>query len=215
MPANLTPDDRRDAPDEVKFLGSFPGQIPPGRLPEIAFVGRSNVGKSSAINTLLGRKAVARVSRTPGRTQAVNLFELDDRLCFADLPGYGFARVPPQVQVQWRAMVESYLMERTALRAVVVLVDARHPAQALDREMVAALTRAGRQGLLLVTKVDQVPRSKRAAAVARLSRELGLRPAVGFSSLERVGVYEAWKQIRALAAAKARIQGAPADSAPQ
>ena len=86
----------------VDFLGSFPKNLPRTGLPEIAFAGRSNVGKSSAINTLLNRKKAARVSSTPGRTQLINLFKIDDRLCFADLPGYGFARVPSSVKMRWK-----------------------------------------------------------------------------------------------------------------
>ena len=113
----------------VDFLGSFPGTLPPGTVPEVAFVGRSNVGKSSAVNAVLGSRRVARVSRRPGRTQAINLFLVDKRVIFADLPGYGYARVPDEVRERWRELVDGYLRNRDTLKAVVLLVDARHDAQ--------------------------------------------------------------------------------------
>ena len=109
-------------PGKVTFIGSFPGELPAANLPEVAFAGRSNVGKSSAINGVLGRKKAARVSRSPGRTQAINLFEVNGRFMLADLPGYGFAKVPDEVQRQWKGMVEGYLGGRDTLRLVVVLV---------------------------------------------------------------------------------------------
>ena len=191
---------RRGTVGEVHFVGSFPGRLPDPNLPEVAFVGRSNVGKSSAINTLLGRKKAARVSRTPGRTQAINLFVLDRQLSFADLPGYGFARVPPQVQERWRRSMERYLRERETLELVIVLVDARHPGQRSDVQMLDALRRFERKVLVVATKVDQVGRSRRARHLSRLSRDLGVphKDIIGFSSLEKLGTDDVWGRILAV-----------------
>ena len=125
---------------DVEFLGTFPGRLPEAVLPEVAFVGRSNVGKSSAINALLNRKKAARVSGTPGRTQAVNLFRVSSVICLADLPGYGFAKAPDGARRAWGRLVRRYLLTREALALVVCLVDARHPAQKVDIEMLDLLS---------------------------------------------------------------------------
>ncbi len=184
----------------VEFIGSFPRDVPPAQLPEVAFVGRSNVGKSSAINAILGRKKkVARVSQRPGRTQAVNLFHIDGRVCFADLPGYGFARVPMEVREAWRSLVEGYLFDREGLKLVVVLVDARHEAQKMDIQLLDVLRHAGRNFVVLATKTDRMKRSKRAGSIATLRKGLGLKAhqIVPFSSPDCVGVEETWAAIEA------------------
>ena len=185
---------------QVEFLGSFPKAVPAATLPEVAFVGRSNVGKSSAINAILGRrKNVARVSGRPGRTQAVNLFHIDDRVCFADLPGYGFARVPHEVRDAWKHLVEGYLFEREGLNLVIVLVDARHEAQKMDIQMVRVLREAKRNFIVVATKVDRMKRSKRAKSISVLRKGLGLKASqiIPFSSPEREGVDDVWAAIEA------------------
>ncbi|HET8760637.1 MAG TPA: ribosome biogenesis GTP-binding protein YihA/YsxC, partial [Nitrospiria bacterium] len=106
---------------------AHPGEFPKSGWPEVAFVGRSNVGKSSLLNALIGRKQLAKVSATPGKTQTINFFAVDDAYYFVDLPGYGYAKVPQPVQRAWRALIEAYLARRATLCAVVLLVDARHP----------------------------------------------------------------------------------------
>ena len=188
-------------PGQVRFVGSFPSNPPASELPEIAFVGRSNVGKSSAVNTLLGRKKAARVSRTPGRTQAINLFEIDETIMFADLPGYGFAKVPPDAQDAWRRAMEKYFQTRQPLRLVVVLVDARHPGQKLDMQMLDALRTYNRPALVVATKLDQVKRSQQARHLSTLARDLGVKrgDVMGFSSLDRLGVDELWVRLKAAA----------------
>src|SRR5687768_5104617 len=110
-------------------------QYPKALLPEVAFAGRSNVGKSSLINTLLHRRGLAKTSGTPGKTQTINFFVINERFLLVDLPGYGYAKVPRQVQAGWRSMVETYLRERQFLRAVVHIVDIRHPPTALDQQL--------------------------------------------------------------------------------
>ena len=160
---------------DIEFLGSFPKRFPEAQYPEVAFVGRSNVGKSSAINALLNRKAAARVSGTPGRTQAVNLFRVGDTLCFADLPGYGFAKAPEPLRKAWKKLVARYLFEREALALVVQLVDARHPAQKVDIEMVDLLTEADVPFVVVATKIDRVKRSKQAAHFKAIASGLGVK----------------------------------------
>ena len=179
----------------VEFVGSFPGDVPATGLPEIAFVGRSNVGKSSALNALLGAR-VARVSNTPGRTQAVNLFRVDGAWAFADLPGYGFANVPERVRAQWKELVERYLRSRDPLRLVVVLVDHRHKAQPLDVEMLALLRHVERPMLVVATKVDKLTRNARSKAKRVLETGLDAK-ILPFSSETGEGIDEVWKAVAA------------------
>lgn len=165
--------------------------LPPGP-PEIAFAGRSNVGKSSAINALTGRRKLARTSKTPGRTQTVNLFDLGENARLADLPGYGFARVSKDMRAQWAELVEAYLRERSSLAAVVVVMDARHPLTPLDAQLLAWLD--GFRVLALLSKADKLSRADQAAALARVSAALAQRRGETrvalFSSVSRQGVEE-------------------------
>ena len=151
---------------ECKFLRPIKifADLPPFKLPEVAFAGRSNVGKSSLINALTRRKT-ARVSNTPGRTQDINLFDLGGRLTIADLPGYGFARPPKETAAAWRRLIHTYLKGRPQLRRVCLLIDARHGAQDNDREMMASLDAAAASFLLVLTKIDKLNESERAAAI--------------------------------------------------
>lgn len=162
-------------PPHASFVGSFPSldTLPTPRLPEIAMAGRSNVGKSSAINALLGTR-IARVSRTPGRTQSLNLFQVGEVLTLVDLPGYGYARVPEEVRQAWKGMVEGYLIERPNLVLVVLLVDASVPAQTLDRELIEGLAREGVPLRVVATRVDRLTKSARKPTLAKLAAELGL-----------------------------------------
>lgn len=184
-------------PTRVDFVGSFPKQLPAAELPEVAFAGRSNVGKSSAINTLLGRKKAARVSGTPGRTQAINLFCVDDRMSVADLPGYGFAKVPEAVRVSWKRMIERYLGDRDTLRLVVVLVDSRHSAQELDCALVNALKDARLPFIVVATKVDKLKRTKRKKQLDTLAQglEISRGQLLPFSSLSFEGRDRVWATI--------------------
>ena len=125
----------------------------------MAFAGRSNVGKSSAINRILNSQKAARVSKTPGRTQAINLFEVEQRCVFADLPGYGFAKVPQEVKQHWHSLIEGYLSNRESLRLVVVLVDIRRKPQELDADMIWWV-RQSRTPLLVLYKMDKLSRNQ-------------------------------------------------------
>ena len=189
-------------PGQVDFIGSFPNTLPPAKLPEVAFAGRSNVGKSSAINALLGRKKAARVSGRPGRTQAINLFSVDNRISVADLPGYGFAKVPEAMRLAWKGMIERYLGERESLKLVVVLVDSRHDVQQLDLALVQALQDAHIPFVVVATKTDKLKRSQRHRRLNALAEGLGVNKAqmLGLSSLNMDGRDRVWAAIeRALA----------------
>ena len=182
---------------QIEFVGSFPGELPHIGLPEVAFAGRSNVGKSSLLNTLTRRKNLARTSRTPGRTQAINLFRIGDGLVFADLPGYGFAKVPEHVRQAWKPMIEAYLGGREDLRLVVVLVDVRRTAQEDDGALLWGLTEARIPHLVVATKVDKLKKQARQKARAQLKRDLHL-PAgqpLPFSSLTGDGRDALWSAI--------------------
>jgi GTP-binding protein len=200
-----TPDSWR--PVNVRFVGSFPKSPPMLNLPEIAFAGRSNVGKSSAINAILGRKAAARVSKTPGRTQAVNLFVVDEELVVADLPGYGFARVPAAVQEAWKETIEMYLVGRRDLRLVVLLVDSRHPAQKRDLDLLAALRKAKVPYMVVATKTDKLSRNKRRGMLTKLAAGLGEgeRGLLPLQSLKRIGTGAVWDRLRIACATERRF----------
>lgn len=147
----------------VEFLTSakFPAQYPKESLPEIAFAGRSNVGKSSLINALLQRKRVAKISSTPGKTQLINFFKIDQQLIFVDLPGYGYARVPEAIRVTWRPMMEAYLAQRRTLRAVVHILDIRIGPTDLDIIMREWLDHYRIPAIAVLNKSDKLGKEKR------------------------------------------------------
>ncbi len=181
----------------TRFIGSFVGELPAPTLPEVAFAGRSNVGKSSALNALLGA-AVARVSKTPGRTQALNLFVVDEAWIAVDLPGYGYAKVSKDKREGWKGLIEDYLGSRPTLRAVICLVDARVPAQEMDTRLLRGLADAGIPVLPVATKVDAISRNQRAGTLAKLARAHGFDPALllPFSAHEGIGKEEVLAAIR-------------------
>ena len=183
-----------------------PGKLPPPGAPEIAFAGRSNAGKSSAINTLAGRRRLAFVSKTPGRTQLINFFDLGGRAFLVDLPGYGYAGVPGEVRAHWKELVGSYIADRTSLAGVVVVMDVRHPLTALDLTLLDWLREAQRPAHILLTKSDKLSKQAAQGALAKVRRELARSyPEMTvqlFSSLKREGVEEAASTLSALAAGK-------------
>ena len=151
--------------------------LPEGHLPEVAFAGRSNVGKSSLINALVGRKALARVSRTPGRTQAVNLFDLGGRIVLADLPGYGYAKVAKHRIEAWSELIPAYLRGRPGLARVFLLIDSRMGLKDTDREAMRLLDRAAVSYQVTLTKCDHLSATALTDAIARVSSDLADRPA--------------------------------------
>jgi len=183
---------------------------PQERLPEVAFVGRSNVGKSSLLNALARRDGLARVSATPGRTQALQFFRVEWQaspaarpraMHFCDLPGYGFAKVPKAERDRWAGMIEEYLRERDALLATVLIVDARHEAQASDIEALGFLAAQGRRVLVAATKMDKLSKSHRHDAARLIAHGLGVArdDVVPFSAIEGTGSDALWTQVAALA----------------
>ena len=147
-------------------------QVPAGALPEIAFAGRSNVGKSSLINALTGRNTLARTSNTPGRTQLLIFFNLGGRLTLTDLPGYGYAEAPKSTVENWTRLVDAYLRGRAPLRRVLLLVDARRGVGAIDREVMTMLDRSAVSYQVILTKSDKLKPTPLAALVARTAAEL-------------------------------------------
>jgi GTP-binding protein len=143
-------------------------QLPADNRPEIAFVGRSNVGKSSLLNALLHRKNLAYTSKTPGKTQQLNYFLIDDRFYAVDLPGYGYAKAPRSVRAEWAQFQERYLAERGTLRGVVHLIDSRHPPTNDDRALLERLDDAGHRHLLALTKADKLSGNGRSQAQNRM-----------------------------------------------
>lgn len=160
----------------VEFAGAIgaPGQSPPGRLPQIAFAGRSNCGKSSLINALVGRKKMARVSQRPGKTQEINFYLINNRFFLTDLPGYGFARAPEDERERWRRLVEAFLETSPDLAGIVVLIDARRGLLKQDEQLLGWLAELGIPVLMALTKIDKLNRSGRTRAGRELREALGL-----------------------------------------
>lgn len=186
---------------QFTMAAAEPRQWPPGAAAEVAFAGRSNVGKSSAINVITGRRALARTSKTPGRTQQIVFFDLGDGAGLVDLPGYGYAKVPERLRASWGVMIERYLTEREALRGLILLMDARHPLTELDQHLLEWCEPGGRRVHILLTKTDKLSRSQArqaemqvARAVSELENEVTVQQ---FSSLKRTGVQQAQAKIGA------------------
>ncbi len=189
---------------EFLTTATKPSQYPPEQKPEFAFVGRSNVGKSSMINTLAQRTKLVRVSNTPGRTRTLNFFEIDleargrlNRLRLCDLPGYGFAKVSKTEREQWREMIGTYLMKREQLRAVVSIVDAEIGATDDDVTMVNFLMDSPAKILVVGTKLDRLGKAKRKPALHQIAQRLEVPKdaVVGFSSEDGTGRDEVWGRL--------------------
>jgi GTP-binding protein len=169
--------------------------LPRGRTPEVAFAGRSNVGKSSLINALTGRRDLARTSNTPGRTQEVNFFDLGGRLMLADLPGYGFAAAPKSKKAAWSTLIQRYLKGRPTLRRVILLVDGRHGLKDSDEAMMTSFDESAVSYQLVLTKADKVKpdalRATRAAVTAAAAKHVAAHPEVLVTSAaDGVGIAE-------------------------
>jgi len=162
--------------------------LPPAGPPEVAFAGRSNVGKSSAINALAGRRALARVSKTPGRTQTINFYSIGEEARLVDLPGYGYARVPQSMRAQWRELVGAYLSSAPNLVGMIVIMDARHPLTPLDVQLIEWL---GERPLhIVLSKADKLSRNEQARTLQDVQRRVGRHTATLFSSVTKQGVEE-------------------------
>jgi GTP-binding protein len=181
----------------VDFVTSAPSlsRCPDAEWPEIAFAGRSNVGKSSLINCLLNRKGLVRTSSTPGRTQLLNFFAVNESLYFVDLPGYGFARAPKSVRRQWQPMVHGYLRGRSTLRAVVWLLDVRRDPSEEDLHFLDWLEECEIATIPVITKVDKVSRNELARRIAKIAASTGLAAELftPFSVKDGQGHQEVWE----------------------
>ena len=172
--------------------------LPVNDKPEVAFAGKSNVGKSSLINALMNRKAYARTSATPGKTQTINFYNINDGLYLVDLPGYGYARVSEKEKEQWGKMIERYLHGSAQLRAVFLLIDIRHEPSANDRMMYKWVVEQGYQPVIIATKLDKIKRSQVQKHVKMLKEGLSLIPGtkvIPFSSTTKQGRDEIWELI--------------------
>ncbi|MBE9520621.1 MAG: YihA family ribosome biogenesis GTP-binding protein [Proteobacteria bacterium] len=161
---------------DVRFLTSVFAlqQLPPPEYPEIAFAGRSNVGKSSLINRLIQRKSLVKTSARPGKTQSLNFFSVDDSLYLVDLPGYGYAKVPKKIKDAWQRLITGYLETRESLKCVIVIIDLRHALKLIDRQLVDWLRNSGVPYLLVYTKMDKLSANERHKNAAVLDAGLGV-----------------------------------------
>jgi GTP-binding protein len=178
---------------EFVISSASPDTFPSDGLPEIAFLGRSNVGKSSLINALVGRKGLAFTSNTPGRTQTINFYRIDGAFYFVDFPGYGYARVPPPVAREWKKLIERYFEERETLKLSCLILDARRGWMDKDLDLKQWLEYHGRQYLVIATKTDKSNQSEQERGL-RAIREEGVEP-LPFSALTGLGVREIWQAI--------------------
>lgn len=177
-----------------------PEQYPFGDTPEIALLGRSNVGKSTIINTLLNRKNLARVSSEPGKTRGINFYNIDNELYFVDLPGYGYAKVSKDMKAAWGGFIETYLNSRRQLRMAVMLVDIRHAPSEDDKMMYKWIVEHGLHHIVVATKTDKISRSQVGARMQDIKKVLGIGAgvvAIPYSSETRQGKDEIWTLIKA------------------
>lgn len=174
-----------------------PEHYPETELCEVAFAGRSNVGKSSLINTLVNRHRLVKTSSTPGRTQEINFFEINHRLMFVDLPGYGYAKAPGKVREAWGPMIETYITERVPLKAVVTILDIRHKPTGQDIQLLQWLTSTGVTVVPVLTKADKLSKNQQKSQVKIVCQHAGLEPneIILFSSESRLGRGELWARL--------------------
>lgn len=175
---------------------TIPEQYPKGHTPEVAFLGRSNVGKSSLLNCLAGSKRLAFTSSQPGRTQSINFFRIGGEIIFADLPGYGFAKVPLEIKNAWQAMIETYLLRRETLDLCVLLLDGRRGWMEHDRVLREWLDHHQKRYLVVATKIDKLNQSELHHGLAAIRKELSGAELVPFSAVSGQGSREIWQAIK-------------------
>ncbi|MCC8142216.1 MAG: ribosome biogenesis GTP-binding protein YihA/YsxC [Lachnospiraceae bacterium] len=187
----------------LETVCGYKSKLPKNTKPEVAFAGKSNVGKSSLINTLVNRKSFARTSSQPGKTQTINFYNVNDEMYLTDLPGYGFAKVPEQEKQKWGEMIERYLHTSTQLRAVLLLIDIRHEPSANDRTMYDWIIYQGYRPIIIATKMDKVKRSQLAKQLKAIRKGLDVEPdtiVIPFSAVTKQGRDEIWDLMEALCA---------------
>ncbi|GFI43298.1 MAG: YihA family ribosome biogenesis GTP-binding protein [Dorea sp.] len=183
---------------DLETVCGITSKLPENTLPEIAFAGKSNVGKSSLINSLMNRKSYARISATPGKTQTINFYNINQEFYLVDLPGYGYAKVSEQEKQKWGKMIERYLHSSKQLKAVFLLIDIRHDPSANDKLMYDWIVAQGYAPIIIATKLDKIKRSQKDKQVKAVRQGLGL-PAgtrvIPFSSLTKQGREDIWELV--------------------
>ena len=183
--------------------------LPENNLPEFAFAGKSNVGKSSLINALINRKALARTSAQPGKTQTINFYNVEEQLYFVDLPGYGYAKVSQEIKEKWGKMIERYLKKSKQLKLVFLLIDIRHEPSANDKNMYEWIEYNGFEPIIIATKLDKINRSQVAKHVKMLRTGLGLKKEtvlIPFSAETKQGKEEIWSVIESYLPAEGEVE---------
>jgi GTP-binding protein len=202
----------------LEFMGgmaSVTGWRPESSLPEIAFAGRSNVGKSSLLNRLIHRKKMARVSNTPGRTREVNFFRVNDAFILVDLPGYGYARISKEKRAEWRPLIEAFMRSSEQLRGIVLLLDVRHDPTTDDRQMLDFLSEIGVPTIVVLTKIDKLTAKQRAEQIFTISRDLALESdqVIPFSAVTGEGRNDLAEAVESLLSQPSWRAGATRDGA--
>ncbi len=196
----------------LEAVCGFKSQLPKTTRPEIAFAGKSNVGKSSLINALVERKSLARTSSQPGKTQTINYYNVNDELYLTDLPGYGFAKVPESEKRRWGQLIERYLNGSRQLRAVFLLLDIRHDPSENDRMMYEWMVYQGFHPILIATKADKIKRSQLSKQQKAIRAGLGAQPdtiLIPFSAVTKQGRDEIWELVEALCRGGAEPEETP------
>lgn len=187
---------------ELETVCGITSKLPDNDMPEIAFAGKSNVGKSSLINGLINRKSLARTSSQPGKTQTINFYNVNKNLYFVDLPGYGYAKVSKSVQEKWGDMIERYLQTSKQLKAVFLLIDIRHEPSANDKAMYDWIVYNGYNPIIIATKMDKIKRSQLQKNISIIKKGLDVQPGtivIPYSALTKQGRDEVWEVITASA----------------
>lgn len=183
---------------DLDAVAAIPSQYPETGFPEVALAGRSNVGKSSLINTMVSRKAIARVSGTPGKTRTINFYNINDEIYLVDLPGYGYAKVSKVEKIKWGEMIEKYITNRAMLKLVIQLVDIRHEPTQDDKIMFQWMKATGSQAVVVATKADKLSKNQMFKNIAMIKKSLQLEKNdlfISFSSETKVGREELWEII--------------------
>lgn len=183
---------------ELETVCGITSKLPENELPEIAFAGKSNVGKSSLINALINRKSFARTSATPGKTQTINFYNINKELYLVDLPGYGYAKVSEKEKIQWGKLIERYLHQSKQLKAVFLLIDIRHDPSANDKMMYEWIVDQGYHPIIIATKLDKIKRSQKDKQLKAIRQGLNLVPGtvmIPFSAASKQGRDEIWEYV--------------------
>jgi GTP-binding protein len=194
---------------DLDAVAAIPSQYPEKGFPEVALAGRSNVGKSSLINTMVSRKALARISGTPGKTRTINFYNINDELYLVDLPGYGYAKVSKVEKVKWGEMIEKYITNRVMLKLVIQLVDIRHEPTQDDKIMFQWMKATGSQAVVVATKADKLSKNQMFKNIAMIKKSLQLEKDdlfISFSSETKVGREELWEIIEKVCIGKKELE---------